>query len=237
MSNIIRFTYYRRIQISFLLLILLPTIVVSYINYMVTQSNVKDKIKLSNESVIALVAKDISKMIDGLTYASNSFVQDTTVRNELRQFNDMKRIGNSADYFTYQQIKYFLSLAVANSMNTDILMYIVNNEGFIVQSTESIDINPADILQQWEKVKPRINPDRPNLLQWLGTVEIGSNQRQEYIVSRVLQDPANHGKLATLVMVIPDKYFNKLFQQIHTGMLALYDIDGNRIAGSAAASP
>ncbi|SFK80913.1 Sensor histidine kinase YesM [Paenibacillus sp. 1_12] len=236
MSSIIRFTYYRRIQISFLLLILLPTIAVTYINYMVTQSNVKDKIRLSNESVIALVAKDITKMIDGLTYASNFFVQDATVRNELRQFISMKQIGTSAEYFTYQQIKNFLSLAVANSMNTDILMYLVNNEGFIVQSSESIDINPVEILQQWESVKARIHPEKPNLLQWLGTVESGSNGRQEYIVSRVLQDPANHRELATLVMVIPDKYFNKLFQQIHSGMLALYDIQGDRIAGNAAVS-
>lgn len=236
MFNLIRFTYYRRIQIAFLLLILLPTIVVSYINFMVTQSNVKDKIRLSNESVINLVAKDITKMIDGLTYTSNSFVQDMTVKNELRQFMNMKGIGSSANYFTYQKIKSLLSVTVANSMNTDILMYVVNNEEFIVTSTESVDFNLANIQQRWETVKPRLHPEYPNLIQWLGTVGSGANQQQEYMVSRILVDSADHQRLGTLVMVIPDKYFNKLFQQIQSGRLALYDIQGNKIAGNAAVS-
>ncbi|WP_159886049.1 cache domain-containing sensor histidine kinase [Paenibacillus puerhi] len=234
MSNIIRFTYYRRIQISFLLLILLPTIVVSYINFTVTQSNVKEKIRLSNEALVGLVAKDITKMIDGLTYASNHFVQDITVQDELRRFMNMKRIETSADYFTYQKIKSILSVSVANSMNTDMLMYVVNNEGFIVISTESVALNYADILRQWEDIKPRIHPEKPNMIQWLGTVKTGSDQQQEYMVSRVLT--ADHETLGTLVMVIPDKYFNKLFQQIQSGMLALYDIQGDKIAGHAGVS-
>ncbi|WP_036745884.1 cache domain-containing sensor histidine kinase [Paenibacillus sp. UNC451MF] len=234
MSNIFHFTFYRRIQISFLLLILLPTVAVSYISYSVTQNNVKEKIRLSNESVIAVMAKDITKMIDDLTYSSNFFVQDTNVRKELRSFADTKRIGNYSDLTTYQQIKDFFSLTVAKTMNTDILMFLVNNEGFIVQSSESLSVSPEQIQQHWEKVKDRVDPDQRNLLQWLGTVAVTSNGEQSnYYVSRVLRDPADNRLLGILYIAIPSQYFDKLFQQLQSGNMVLYDANGVRIAGDS----
>src|SRR2546428_9993917 len=122
-GNLFRFSFYRRIQISFLLLILLPTVVASYVNYASTQKNVKEKILLSNESVLTVMAKDVSKMIDDFTYTSNFFVQDENVRKRLQSFRNTSGIHSFNDLEVYSQIKDFFSLVNAKTMNTDVLMY------------------------------------------------------------------------------------------------------------------
>ncbi|MFE5319493.1 sensor histidine kinase [Paenibacillus sp. NPDC056579] len=232
MSPIFRFTFYRRIQISFLLLILLPTVAVSFISYSVTQNNVKEKIQLSNESVVSVMSKDITKMIDDLTYSSNFFVQDVNVRKALRSFADTKRIESYGDLSLYQQIRDFFSVTVAKTMNTDILMFLVNNQDFIIQSFEGGDQTPEQIRMHWEMVKERVNPDKINVLQWLGSVNtLTSGGKTNYYVSRVLRDPTDGRLLAVLYISIPNTYFDALFGQVQTGKLVLYDSEGNRIAG------
>ncbi|WP_249864727.1 sensor histidine kinase [Paenibacillus konkukensis] len=178
------------------------------------------------------MSKDIAKMIDDLTYASNFFVQDANVRKELRNFTAAKGITNYADLTTYQQIKDFFSLVIAKTMNTDILMFLVNNEGFIIQSFDGGDISPEQVRQHWSIVKDCVDYEQRSRLQWLGTVAAGPDGgKSVYYVSRVLRDPTDNGLLATLYISIPHAYFAKLFDQIQTGKLALYDADGTLIAG------
>ncbi|MFH5185900.1 hypothetical protein ACHHV8_26435 [Paenibacillus sp. TAB 01] len=146
MRQLFRFSFYWRIQLSFLLLILLPTLAVSLYSYSLIKDNVTGKIKLSNESVLALMTKDLTKMIDDLTFASNFFVQDLNVRSRLRTFKDVERIETSKDADNYMQIRDFFSLVSAKTMNNDIQMFIANNSGFIIQASDSVIISPEQIV-------------------------------------------------------------------------------------------
>ncbi|MDG0809453.1 hypothetical protein [Cohnella rhizosphaerae] len=76
MRHFLHRSFYTKIQASFLILIFLPMVFISFISYSTTQGIVKDKIQLSNQSVLTVMAKDIEKMLDDIAYASNFFVQD-----------------------------------------------------------------------------------------------------------------------------------------------------------------
>ncbi|MCY9656786.1 histidine kinase [Paenibacillus chondroitinus] len=233
-NSLFRFSFYRRIQISFLCFILLPTVVASFLNYSITHNNVKEKIFLSNQTVLTVIAKDISKTIDDMTYASNFFVQDENVKKQLRNFMAMKRIESFHDFETYLQIKDFFSLVDVKTMNPDILMYVSNQAGFIVQSSEIQGADPEMTRQQYEIVKSRVDQSKPNILQWLGTVPTqGSNAltNKAYLLARVIKSPSDTQQLGTLFISIPERYFMKAFTQLSTSQLALFDAEGKLIAG------
>ncbi|NOU93907.1 HAMP domain-containing protein [Paenibacillus sp. LMG 31456] len=229
MRHLFRFTYYRRIQISFLVLILLPTIMVAFLNYSMTNRQVKEKLMLSNDNVLAVMTKDISKMIDDLTFASHFFVQDANVRNTLRTFSNVKRIENGSHLEQYLLIKDFFSLVVAKTMNNEIFMYLVNDAGFIVQAYDMYP-TPEQVMKQWESVKSRVNESEPKQIQWLGMVQSGNVKT--YYLSRVIRDPSDNKLLGTLYIGLPEIYFGKMFQQVSIEHLALFDADGQRIAGA-----
>ncbi|MFD0693812.1 sensor histidine kinase [Paenibacillus sp. GCM10027628] len=226
-----RSSFYRRIQISFLLLILLPTALVAFFNYTTTNRDVKEKITLSNESVLAVMGKDLNKMIDDLTYASNFFVQDSNVRLQLRSFADVKAIDSYANLKSYQQIKDFFSFVTAKTMNREIIMFLANRSDFITQSVDSYE--PDGIIYDWNQVKPRVDFDEPKFIQWLGLVDSKDQQGRIYYMSRVLRDPDDNELLATLLIGIPESYFTKFFGQAPSGELSLFDANGNLIAGNA----
>jgi two-component system sensor histidine kinase YesM len=233
--SLFRFSFYRRIQISFLCFILLPTVVAAFLNYSITHQNVREKIFLSNQTVLTVIAKDISKTIDDMTYASNFFVQDENVKKQLRNFMAMKRIESFHDFETYLQIKDFFSLVDVKTMNPDILMYVSNQSGFIVQSSEIQGADPELTRQQYEAVKWRVNLSKPNILQWLGTVPAqGANvlTNKAYLLARVIKSPSDTQQLGTLFISIPERYFMKAFAQLGTSKLALFDTEGKMIAGN-----
>ncbi|MBP1962781.1 sensor histidine kinase [Paenibacillus aceris] len=234
-NSLLRFSFYRRIQISFLCFILLPTVVASFLNYSITHKNVKEKIFLSNQTVLTVIAKDISKTVDDMTYASNFFVQDESVRKQLRSFAKMKRIESFSDFETYSQIKDFFGLFDLKTMNPDILMYVSNQAGFIVQSSEIQGSDPENIRQQYETVKTRVNMSKANIMQWLGTVPTQgatSITNSSYLLARVIKSPNDIEPLGTLFISIPDRYFMKAFAQLGTSKLALFDAEGQFIAGN-----
>ncbi|QGQ95112.1 HAMP domain-containing protein [Paenibacillus psychroresistens] len=237
MVQLFRNSFYRRIQISFLILILLPTIIVSFINYFNTQKSVKEKIELSNKSLLMVMSKDITRMVDDLTYASNFFVQDSNVRSRLKDFKSIKQIESFSDLRTYLDIKEFFNLVAAKTMNTDIIMFLANNAGFIVQSTEGDVILPGEIRRNWEAATARVDPLKPTLLQWIGTFQSDANHTSlNYLAARVIHDSTNDELLATLYILIPQIYFRKLFDQVPTGSFTLFNNDGQRIAGNATSS-
>ncbi|MNI02160.1 putative sensor-like histidine kinase [compost metagenome] len=226
-----RSSFYRRIQISFFLLILLPTVLVSFYNYSTTSRDIKEKIRLSNESVIAVMGKDLNKMIDDVTFSSTFFVQDPNVRQYLRSFADVKSIDSSFKVNVYQQIKDFFSLISAKTMNWENIMFLVNRSDFIVQSVDTY--KPDDIIHDWNQVKTRVDMNKPRYLQWLGMVDRSVTKKRIYYLSRVLRDPADDALLATLYIGIPESYFVTFFGQAPSGKLSLFDANSQLIAGNA----
>ncbi|OCT11477.1 hypothetical protein A8709_07355 [Paenibacillus pectinilyticus] len=230
------FTFYRRIQLSFLFLILLPTVVASFLNYSITQKSAMEKNFLSNQTLITVIANNISKMIDDMTYASNFFIQDENIRKQLLSFMKMARIESSDDLETYIKIKGFFNQVDVKTMNPDILMFWTNEEGFIVQSyIDNPNFEPEVIKQQYEDVKSRVDMSKPNILQWLGTAQTLINAKtssNSYLLARVLKSSSDDQQIGTLFISIPDRYFTKSFSQLGSSKLAVFDAKGLFIAGN-----
>ncbi|MEC0208680.1 histidine kinase [Paenibacillus ehimensis] len=232
MNSMFQFSYYRRIQLSFLSLILLPIVIVSVFLLSMTRDAVMEKIRLTNQSVVDVMAKDITKTIDDLTYASNFFIQDPSARAQLRSFTDTRQIASFADYQRQQHIQDFFGLVLAKTLNTDIRMFLVNGQGFIIPSSEPDQLAP--FRQHWEQLQSQVDLDTPKRLQWLSRVQTeGGKGEPVYYAARVIRDPADNAYLATLYIGITNPYFEKLFRQAASGTFALYDEEGRLIAGDA----
>lgn len=231
MGQLFRFSYYRRIQISFILLIMLPIMIISGVLLSMTRVTVMDKIRLTNKSFLEVMVKDMTKTIDDLTYASNFFVQDANVRVQLRAFSETSSITSYEDYHRQQQLMDFFRLVSAKTLNTDIVMWLVSAKSFIIPSTE---IYSLPLFQQQLKVIEKLyDPERPKELQWLGNVvRDGKEGDSTYYVARVIRDPADDKFLATLYIGIQGNYFTKLFNQVESGKFALFDTNHRLIAGS-----
>ncbi|SDC28023.1 Sensor histidine kinase YesM [Paenibacillus sp. UNCCL117] len=234
MNHIFRFTYYRRIQLSFFVLILLPIIAVSVILLMMTRNAVMDKIRVANKAVLEVMAKDVTKTIDDLTYASNFFVQDQNALNQLRGFRNTRAIESFEDYRKQQEIKDFFGLVTAKTLNTDIKMFLVNPTGFTIPSSVTEHDSLVAFQQHWQTIHPLVDPDRPRELQWLALVEgEKDSEPSNYYAARVIRDPADQALLGVLYIGIPRTYFDKLFNQMDTGKFALFDSAGAVIAGDS----
>lgn len=234
MPLLARFTYYRRIQISFLLLILLPFIAVSWLTYSNTKKLITTEARLTNETMLAIMAKDIATLIEELTYASNFFIQDSNVRKSLRSFVHVEKINSYEDYSHYEQIKAFFNLVASQPLIMDLRMFIVNDKQFIVPSVEGDAQQMLQIEKHRLLLSPLINHDRPDVLQWLGSVPDGIKPGESYYYAvRVIRDPADNLVLGHLFVGIPESNFRKLFQQLGLARFAIYDDKGHRIAGES----
>lgn len=232
MGHLFRFSYYRRIQVSFILLIMVPVLIISGLLLTMTRETVMDKIRLTNKSFLEVMVKDMTKTIDDLTYASNFFVQDANVRLQLRAFSETSSITSYADYQRQQQLMDFFRLVSAKTLNTDIVMWLVSAKSFIIPST---DISSIDLFrEQMKGIQQLYDPERPKELQWLGNVRNdGKEGNSTYYVARVIRDPADDKFLATLYIGMQGVYFEKLFHQVSSGEFALFDNNHQLIAGSS----
>jgi len=233
-----RLTYYQRIQVSFVIFILLPIIVVSYLTYTVIEKTMTEKIQLSNQAVTNIIAKDISKMVEDLTFTTDFFLQDSNARKDMRGFGSTKRISNYQEYQNYTEISdLFEVLTNKNkSFNTSFRMFYVNNVGFIIPSTNLLELGTGlnELQAQWrDQLRTRVNKSLINKVQWIGlaTPPAGEKGENYYYMARALYDIRDGVQLGTLYIGISERYFNKLFESARIGGISLYDTKGKLIAG------
>lgn len=230
MRQLLNFSFYQRLQAFFLLLILFPTLLMTYYNYYNTSNSVKEKVRDSDEFVLAIMSKDISKMLDDLTYTSTIFIQDPNAIALLREFRETSRIESSTQVDNYYRVKEYLSIVATKTMNPDIRMFLANEHGFTALSSDTRYAEES--VADHRILNTLIDKNQGNIIQWLGTIPDRSTERSPYYLSRVFRDPADRSLLATLYIGIPIKYFDKLFDQVVSGSITLYDISGQLIAGN-----
>jgi two-component system, sensor histidine kinase YesM len=230
-----KLSYYHKIQSSFILLIFLPILIISIMSYKTTKENVVEKIELSNHSVLNLVSKDISKIVDDLNYVTHFYVKNEETIRTLNDFSEIERIKRYRDYQNYQKVITSFDFISIKMLNSDIHMFLVNNKGFIVpyyDGTSGKAVSLPVLEDHWERLQKQINVDQSSHLQTLGLV---NNLNQEgnsyYYFSRVIKHPVNGQPLATLNIGISNEYFKRLFQSAKTGKIALFDENGKLIAG------
>lgn len=227
-------SYYKKIQSSFIILILLPILVISMLSYKSTRDMVKEKIELSNISVLNIISKDITKTVDDLNYVTHFYVENDDTIQTLNDIRDTNKISSYRDYENYQRVITSFDFISIKMLSREIHMFLVNNKGFIIPYSDSISgkttsINVLD--SHWKILQARINRNQTTHLQFLGMVSDQEGGNSYYYFVRVIKHPKTGEPLATLNIGISKKYFETLFQSAKTGKFALYDEDGNIIAG------
>ncbi|WP_165861410.1 cache domain-containing sensor histidine kinase [Paenibacillus paeoniae] len=229
-----QFSYYRRIQLSFLILVLLPLIAVSLLSYHTTKANIIDKIHASNQGTLNVMARDILKTVDDLVFASDFMMQDTSLRPRLKYFMNMNGIEQFADYEQYIALIDAFSPISMKALNSELHMFLVNSNGFIIPSVESPG-GMAYLGQHWDQVKDGLDVTLQGRVQWLGMAHGENGDKNEYYyAARVIRDYRADEYMATIVIGISKGYFEKLFSQTSSGSYALLDSKGELIAGDRA---
>lgn len=230
-----KLSYYRKIQTSFIIFILLPLLVITVLAYKTTKDIVIEKIELSNRSILNLVSNDITKMVDDLYYVTHFYIENDDTIRTLSDFSETKEINRYRDYENYQKVLSSFDFISIKMLSTDIHMFLVNNKGFIVPYSDSISGKTASLKvlnEHWKLLQNRIDVDQSGRLQSLGIVNKSSEEGDSYYYfSRVIKDPKTGQRLATLNIGISKDHFDKLFQSAKTGKLALFDENEKLIVG------
>jgi two-component system, sensor histidine kinase YesM len=230
-----KLSYYQKIQSSFIILILLPILVITILSYKTIKENVIEKIELSNRSVLSLVSKDITKIVDDLNYVTHFYVKNDETTRTLTDFSETEKIQSFRDYDNYQKVVTSFDYISLKMLNSDIHMFLVNNKGFIVPYSPGVSgkIPSLTVLKDhWNRLQDRINVNQASHLQSLGLVNnLNLDGDSYYYFSRVINHPEDGQPLATLNIGISNEYFKRLFQSSKTGKLALFDENGKLITG------
>ncbi|MBV6713602.1 sensor histidine kinase [Paenibacillus chitinolyticus] len=228
-------SFYRKIQFSFLIFILLPIVTVSSLAYITIKRTTMDKMEAANQSILQLMTKDIEKLLDDISFASHFYVQNVEIRDNLREIQGMTGIHTFDDFNKYTKIRNSYDQVSINALNKYVRLFLVNDTGFIVPY---MDVGSGQTLPQmesdWKTVKPRIVLDNPTSIQWLGTVAgSGPDKDTYYYLSRVIRDSETGSLLGTLMIGISSTYFDPYFSSSTSGQFTLFEKNGQRIAGNA----
>lgn len=229
-----KLTFYRRIQLSFLLFIIVPIITVSVISFILIKETMVEKLQLSNENFLNVIIDEIGKTIDDVSFSSHFMVNDTSFRTYLKNFADADKLRTYDDYVNFSEIKGVFSLITSKPLNNQISMYLINRKRFIIPSNEE-DLKAVNgsIDYLFEKV----DFNKPETLQWLGMVTDQSSNEGTYYIARVIYDKHEKQYLSVLIIGISESYFEGLLKPVGFGKIVLFDAGGNRIAGNTELSP
>ncbi|MGO4108275.1 histidine kinase [Paenibacillus sp. YAF4_2] len=224
-----RLTYYRRIQLSFLLFIIFPILAVSILSYTLLKQNMIEKFQISNSSMLNVIVGEIDRTIDDVTFASHYIVNDAELRASLNLFADTSRLNTYTDYTRFVRIKDSFSLITSKPLNNSIHMYLVNRADFILSPDSE---NLAAINSKLKPLLNNVNAAKPTVLQWLGLLQDSSDDEGTYYIARVIGDGGSKPYTAVLLVGIEASYFKELLAKVEFGQIALFDGAGKRIAGS-----
>ncbi|WP_339324648.1 histidine kinase [Paenibacillus sp. FSL W8-0194] len=225
-----KLNYYRRIQLSFLLFIIVPIITVSVISFALIKETMVEKLQLTNDNFLKVMTDEIGKTIDDASFASHFMVNDTSFKKYLKNFADTDRLRSYDDYTNFTEIKGVFSLITSKPLNNNTRMYLVNRKRFIIPSSED---DMTSVNKHLDELYGKIDFNQPETLQWLGMVRDNPGKAGTYYIARVIHDKHEKQYLSVLLIGISQSYFEKLLKPVEFGKVALFDAKQNRIAGSA----
>ncbi|MBW4083218.1 sensor histidine kinase [Paenibacillus sp. S150] len=205
-----RFSFHRKLQFSFLILILLPFIAVTFWSYSSVKQNVSDKLARSNEETLTVIANQIGKTIDSISFASVYFAQsyNPDILQSFRYLKDAESFADFETYAHYSRLKSMADILAVQSMDANLKMIIVNREQKIIMGDGSAPVFSA-LTEQFLRESGRLDENETTALQWFPSGE-AQFAPEYYYASRFIIDPRNHEKLATLFIGIPKAYFHSL---------------------------
>lgn len=219
---------YKRIQLSFLLLILLPFAVVTFDSYKSIQKNVTQSIADSNANVVDLISDQLSQLVSSISFASVYFsnTKDAQLIESLRALSASQTFNSYDKYYHYGRINYLSSILMIQTTEADMRLFLLNPGYQLIAGNLE---QPVFSVLKDEAFRGAMQLDIHNdmTLQWFYAKDKAGGSY--YYAARVIKDPVNNEHLATLFIGIPQSYFDKLFGIPDAGIITLYDQDGKMI--------
>lgn len=219
---------YKRIQLSFVLLILLPFAVVTFNSYRSIQTNVMQNVEGSNSKVLDLISDQLSELVDSVSFASVYFsnTKDMQLMESLRILSRTQSFDNYENYYHYGRINYLSSILMIQTTEANMRLFLLNPgyqliAGNLEQPVFSEVADPAF------RRAVRVDVGNDMTLQWYYVDD--PVKGSFYYAVRVIKDPVNFEHLATLFIGIPQSYFDKLFGETNNGTVSMYGKDGKLI--------
>ncbi|MNO25259.1 putative sensor-like histidine kinase [compost metagenome] len=205
-----RFSFHHKLQFSFLILILLPFIAVTFWAYTSVKQNVSDKLARSNEETLTVIANQIGKTIDSISFASIYFAQtyNPDILESFRHLKDAESFADFETYVHYSRLKSMTDILSMQSADANLKMMLVNRAGKIIMGDSTTPVFSA-LSEQFLRESGRLDEKETTTLQWFPSGEAHSAP-DYYYAARFIIDPRNHEKLATLFIGIPKSYFHSL---------------------------
>lgn len=227
----IKNSFYRKLQLSFIAFLILPIFLISLFNYSIYKNIILDKIKLNNESVLNVLSNDINKLFNDVFYVTQLLVTDTDVINGLTELQRSSAINSFEDFKSFGDLVGVLTTSDMKAFNVNVDMFIINNEGFIFPSMRNLK-SVSHLREDWLQFNGSINEEPSEYFQWVGQVNSENEHSSRSIYfSKVIDDPRTGQQLGFLNTAIAEDYFSNLFEQITVGSVVIVDEEDNVIYG------
>ncbi|MEH7113069.1 histidine kinase [Neobacillus niacini] len=221
-------SFYQRIQLSLLFLIILPFTISSIISYFFIKNEVTDRITTSNQQIVNIIASDITGTIDDLAFSTVVIARDTAIKDKLDRLKDSNKISTFEEYDYLLEVKELLSLLETKMAGAQSKLYFVNPRDYIIHASQSGMAN--QINSEWDVIKNRLDLTNTRTIQSLGVIQLDDNSESDYFFGRVIRHHVSNEYLGTIVIRIPYSYFESIFKSLEMGRLILLDQNGEEIA-------
>ncbi|WP_438351500.1 histidine kinase [Paenibacillus sp. FA6] len=238
MNWLYRISFYRRIQTALLLFLIFPLLLISGFTFMANKQANEENIRTSMEGIIGILANDLSKTANDVTYTVNQFSlpQTNGVFNSLRNLKYLQSFNNFNEYRDYANLNENATLLIGKLSLVHVSVFFVNKEYYpIVGSIKSEDV--AELRRDKRFEHMRGSEAASGIVEWFRVEKSGGyegvfGEDYYYFIKKSVYDPIRHEVLGTLFIGIPESYFRKLLLNSSGGVISLYEKDGELIAGT-----
>ncbi|WP_413378200.1 sensor histidine kinase [Alkalihalobacillus sp. 1P02AB] len=231
MKQILLLTFYKKIQLSLIIFILIPLTFAFILSYYLVQKSVIEKVENSRQNLVDIIAADINKNIEDIIYSSNLFGNPgSSIYEDLQKFSDVTEIATFEDYARYIRIADFLNLSFAKTSSLDTYVFFTNNQGLFING--GFNNKHTETLKTIVDLE-QIHTLNPNQQYWKGTYHLDLPSSLEpqplYFSVRTFKDFTTGRNLGTIFAGIPNSYFEQLFSIDDHNELILYNADSEVI--------
>jgi two-component system sensor histidine kinase YesM len=231
-----KYSFYLRIQLSFLLFILLPLFSASLLAYIVIKDITLDKVKASQHNVINMIAHDLSKSVEDVIYSNNlvSFNKSSAFLESLKNFKDVSVLQSLKDYESLMAISEYIDLVFSKTTGMNASIFYLNQQGYIVYGNNNeLDFRSLKTWVAEKEVSDWITNANPNRLQWMMADDLKVSNWRKSDTFYMAMRPVNHlytgERLGTLFIGIPNHYFQEVMSTVNFGQIELVNENGAKV--------
>lgn len=223
-----RLSFYQRIQLSLIFLVIIPIFLISVISYLIIKEEVTERITSSNQQLVNIITNDLNKTIDDITFSTVLVANDSSMYERVNKLREVKKIDTFVVHQNITEISDFLSLLESKMIGTQSKIFFVNPIGFIINGSE---YGKQDrIRKEWDILRQRVDLYNTRTIQSLGTIKNAEKNANDYFFARVLREKRSNEYIGTMIIRIPSTYFSSLFESIEMGKITLLDQNNEAIA-------